>query len=80
VKALLELSVDCATPAEARSLQAVLAPDNKSAPKDQTLSSEVEGTRLRIAIRSDRVAGCISSGLSILTDVRLFQEVWSLTA
>ncbi|MDG6925956.1 MAG: hypothetical protein JRN09_05335 [Nitrososphaerota archaeon] len=80
MNATLELSVECGSSEQAWSLQSVLAPDNRSAPKDQAISSEVVGKTLRLVIRSPRAASCISSGLSILNDVRLFQEIWSLTA
>jgi hypothetical protein len=76
----LELVFICATDEEARSLESALAPDNKSVPKDQTFSSELEGRSLRFRIDSPRASSCISSAIGILADARLFQEVWALTA
>jgi hypothetical protein len=77
---ILELTITCGSPEEAVSLQTALSPDNKSVPKDQSFSSRTEGRDLSFLIRSPKVSGCISSALSILTDARLFQDVWSLTA
>jgi hypothetical protein len=76
----LELVFTCASEAEARSLEAALSPDNKSVPKDQTFSSELEGRSLRFRVSSPRASSCISSTVGILADARLFQEVWALTA
>lgn len=80
MKLTLELVIVCNTPKEAFSLQSVLAPDNKSVPKDQSFSSSTYGKNLRFLISSARVSGCLSSAASILTDAKLFQDVWSLTA
>jgi len=76
----LELLITCRSAEEAASLQRVLAPDNRAVPKDQTFSSRAHGRTLRFSISSARFSGCFSSGISILTDVRLFQDVWSTTA
>jgi hypothetical protein len=76
----LELTIVCGSPEEAVSLQTVLSPDNKSVPKGQSFSSSTDGRTLSFLISSPKVSGCVSSALSILTDARLFQDVWSLTA
>jgi hypothetical protein len=76
----LELTIRCASAKEARSLDVVLSPDNKSTPKDQTFSTELEGTDLRFLIDSPRPSSCISTALGILGDAKLFREVWALTA
>ncbi len=80
MKLTLELIIVCGSPQEALSLQETLAPDNKSVPKDQSFSSAADGRDLRFLISSARPSGCLSSASSILTDVGLFQDVWSLTA
>lgn len=80
MKLTVELVITCDTPEEARSLQDVLAPDNKSVPKDQSFSSRADGEKLRFQIGSAKVSGCLSSAASILADTMLFQDVWSLTA
>ena len=76
----LELVFKCGSAAEARSLEQALSPDNKSIPKDQTFSTNLEGKNLRFLISSPRAASCISSALGILGDAKLFQDVWMLTA
>ena len=76
----IDLVIECESEVMARSLGVALSPDNKSAPKDQSFSSSQEGRNLVFSISSPRASGCISSALSILSDSRLFQEVWSLAA
>jgi hypothetical protein len=73
----VEITFECLGEREATSLEAALSPDNKSIPKDQRFSSERSGSVLRFKISSPRPASCISSALSLLSDARLFQEVWS---
>jgi len=73
----VEITFECPGEREAASLEAALRPDNKSIPKDQSFSSERSGSTLRFRMSSPRHASCISSALSLLSDARLFQEVWS---
>jgi hypothetical protein len=80
MKLTLDLVLTCASAKEARSLEAALSPDNKSVPKDQTFSAELEGRNLRFLISSPRASSCISSALGILGDAKLFQEIWKLTS
>jgi hypothetical protein len=80
MKLTLDLVITCASSKEARSLEAALSPDNKSVPKDQTFSSELEGPNLRFLISSSRASSCVSSALGILGDAKLFQEVWSISS
>jgi hypothetical protein len=79
MKLALELTLSCTNEEQARSLKAVLAPDNKNFPKDQSFVEEVDGSQLRFLITSERASGCISSALGILTDAKLFQDVWEMT-
>ena len=76
----VEITFECLGEREAASLEAALSPDNKSIPKDQLFSSERSGSVLRFKMSSPRAAGCISSALSLLSDAKLFQEVWSAVA
>jgi hypothetical protein len=80
MKLALDLVIACGSPKEARSLEAALSPDNKSVPKDQTFSSELDGARLRFLISSPRASSCVSSALGILGDAKLFQEIWSISS
>lgn len=76
----VELVIECRSEREALSLDEALSPDNKSVPKDQELSAQRDGPVLRYRISSERAAGCLSSALGLLSDARLFQEVWSATS
>ena len=80
MKLTLELTIQCASEDAARSLERVLAPDNKSVPKDQVLTKALDGDTLRFAISSTRASSCVSSALGILADAKLFAEVWVATA
>ena len=76
----VEITFECIGEREAASLEAALSPDNKSIPKDQRFSSERSGSVLTFRMSSPRAAGCISSALSLLSDAKLFQDVWSAIA
>ena len=76
----IDLVFACASEREAIALDEALAPDNKSVPKDQEFSSRREGANLIFRISSGRAPGCISSALGLLSDARLFQEVWMVSS
>jgi len=80
MKVTVELIFDCAGEREARSLESTLSPDNKSAPKDQELVVERRGRSLHFIIESPRPAAGLVSALSLLSDAKLFQEVWMLAS
>ncbi len=80
MKLTVELIFVCAGEREARSLKATLSPDNKSVPRDQRLSVELSGRTLRFVIESARPAAGLSSALSLLSDAKLFQDVWTLAS
>ena len=76
----VEIVFECAGEREARSLRTTLSPDNKSVPKDQRLTVEQIGSTLRFFIESARPAAGLSSALSLLSDAKLFQEIWTLAS
>jgi hypothetical protein len=76
----VEVIFECAGAKEASSLRATLSPDNKTVPKDQKLTVEQRGRNLRFVVESPRPAAGLSSALSLLSDARLFQEVWTLAS
>ena len=73
----IEIEIECHVEREAASLEAALTPDNHPLPKGQRFSSTRDGTVLTFRITSDRDSSCISSAMSLLSDARLFDEVWS---
>lgn len=77
---VIELVFECGSEEEAEALDAVLAPDNRSIPKDQEFASRRDGPNLSFRISSERASGCVSSALGLLSDARLFQEVWTATS
>ena len=76
----VEIVLDCTGEREARSLKATLSPDNKSVPKDQRLTVERRGRTLRFVIESPRPASCLSSAQSLLSDAKLFQDIWPIAS
>ncbi len=80
MKLTVELVFECAGEREADSLRATLSPDNKSVPKDQRLTVEQSGRTLRFIIESPRPAAGLSSALSLLSDAKLFQEIWTIAS
>jgi hypothetical protein len=77
----VELTFVCSSKKEAARLEEVLSPDNKTIPKDQTLSTQLRGRCLRYVISSpSRPTGCISSALGILGDAKLFQDLRTIAA
>lgn len=72
----IELVFECVGAREARSLEATLSPDNRGLPKDQELVVSRRGRKLFFTIKSQRSSSAVSSALSILSDAKLFQDVW----
>jgi len=80
MKLTIELVFECGSETEAISMEEVLSPDNKSVPKDQEFDSRRDGAMLTFRISSERASGCISSAGGLLSDAKLFQEVWASTS
>ena len=76
----IEVAFVCAGAREAAALESTLKPDNHPLPKDQTFTSSREGSVLKFRISSPRPSSCVSSALSLLSDARLFSEVWSIAS
>ncbi|MDA4127999.1 MAG: hypothetical protein OK422_00810 [Thaumarchaeota archaeon] len=74
-----ELRVVCRDGKTAGNLESVLKPDNKGIPKAQRFSMARRSNTLDFVIDSDRLTSALTSVQSILSDVRLFQEVSLLT-
>ena len=63
-----------------RSLLSVLAPDNRDLPSGLELSVKRRGPAgAEIMVRSSSPSASLSTVLSLLRDVTLFQEVWLLS-
>lgn len=76
----IEIVFECAGEEEAASLEAALAPDNHPLPRGQELSSRRDGNELSFRITSPKTSSCISSAQSLLTDAKLFSEIWRLAS
>jgi len=76
----VEITIECLSEREAVSLEAALGPDNHPLPKDQRLSSSRAGRVLVFRIDSGRPSSCVASAQSLLSDARLFAEVWSVAS
>ena len=74
----IELSITCATEAVARSLQLTLHPDNKGFPKGQNFHEDCKDRILSISIRSAKVMPALTTLESLLSDIRVFHEVWQI--
>jgi hypothetical protein len=77
MNARVRLTVFCRDAATAEMLLAVLSPDNRAFPKDQSFTSELDegGTALVFQASSERPMSVFSTVESILADVRLFEDV-----
>ncbi len=76
----IEIAFECLGEREAASLEAALSPDNHPLPKDQRLDSTRRADTLTYTISSPRASSCVASALSLLSDARLFAQVWSLAS
>lgn len=75
----IEVTFECAGEREAAALEAVLGPDNHALPRGLVLSSSRSGAHLRFRLSSARHSTCVSSAASLVSDAKLFADVW-LTA
>lgn len=76
----VEIVFECVGEREASSLLATLSPDNKSIPKDQVLRVTKSGRQLRFVIDAERPIAGLTSALSLLSDAKLFDDVWTLAS
>jgi hypothetical protein len=73
----IEIVIECLGEKEATALEAALSADNHTLPKDQLFFVRRNGSVLSFKMSSPRRASCVSSALSLLSDAKLFGEVWS---
>jgi hypothetical protein len=76
VKLSIVLELECSGEREAGALESTMSPDNASVPRDQRFTAARRGSSLRFEVESARPAGALSSVVSLLTDAKLFQDVW----
>jgi hypothetical protein len=74
------LKVQCRDRGTALRLASVLLPDNGHLPNDQSLMMQERGRALNFEILSPRAGSLLSSAISLITDVGLFQEVSLLSS
>lgn len=75
-EASVALSIECADEATAKSLNEALMPDNRYFPKDQRFEASMTGSTLQFTVSSPRARPVISTVTSIISDARLFRDVW----
>ncbi len=68
--------IECADEAVADALNQALMPDNRYFPKDQRFRASKEGSTIRFEVDSPRARPVISTVSSIISDARLFRDVW----
>jgi len=72
----IELSIACADEAVAAALNEALMPDNRYFPKDQRFRAAKDGSFIRFSVWSPRARPALSTVSSIISDARLFRDVW----
>ena len=79
MRAKAVLTVRLSHPEAAKSLSAVLAPDNEGLPQGMLLSMATRGREMGLEVSSGSPASSLSTILALLRDMTLFQEVWLLS-
>jgi hypothetical protein len=72
----IELLIECSDGTVAAALNEALMPDNRYFPKDQRFQASKEGAIIRIDVGSPRVRPALSTVASIISDAKLFGDVW----
>ena len=72
----VELQIECSDETVAKALNEALMPDNRYFPKDQRFKASKEGSFIRFEVESPRPRPALSTVTSILSDARLFRDVW----
>ncbi len=72
----VELIIECADGKTSKALNETLMPDNRYFPKDQEFGSSVDGSSIRCTVRSPRVRPALSTVSSIISDAKLFADLW----
>jgi len=68
--------IECGDEAVADALNEALMPDNRYFPKDQRFKASKEGSSIRFNVKSPRARPALSTVASIVSDARLFRDVW----
>jgi hypothetical protein len=71
-----ELLIECRDASIAAALNKVLMPDNRYFPKDQRFLASKNGAVVRFKVESPRLRPAISTMSSIVSDSKLFRDVW----
>jgi hypothetical protein len=72
----IELTIECSDEEVATALDHALMPDNRYFPKDQRFRARREGSVIRFEIGSPRVRPALTTVTSIISDAKLFGDVW----
>jgi hypothetical protein len=72
----IELLIECRDETVATALNEALMPDNRYFPKDQRFQASREGPIIRFNIGSPRARPALSTVSSIISDAKLFGDVW----
>jgi hypothetical protein len=72
----VQMSIECKDEEVAEALNEALMPDNRYFPKDQLFESSREGATIRFSVASPRARPTLSTVTSIVSDARLFRDVW----
>ncbi len=72
----VELTIECSDETVADALNQALMPDNRYFPKDQRFEASKQGPVLRFDVSSPRARTVVSTVTSIISDSRLFRDIW----
>jgi hypothetical protein len=72
----IELMIECSDDDVAKALNDALMPDNRYFPKDQRFKASREGSVIRFRVESPRARPALSTVASIISDAKLFRDVW----
>ena len=72
----IELRIECGDVRVADALDQALMPDNRYFPKDQSFQASKEGSVIWFKVASPRARPVISTVASIISDARLFRDIW----
>ena len=72
----IELLIECEDEDVAAALDAALAPDNRYFPKDELFEASRDGPLIRFSVVCPRIRPALSTTTSIISDARLFRDVW----
>ena len=72
----IHLEIECSDEEVAKALEQALMPDNRYFPKDQRFRCGREGSVISFEIGSPRVRPALTTVDSIVSDAKLFGDVW----